>query len=176
MLFFVDLEENFLNSLEICNRRIHLQRLKELECVAFWQEKLLRVAVKFWPQDAGKDVESFANRSFVNKQNRFHTTREFQLLYKRGRRVVSDYIKVFCLLNSNSVAKVGVVVSKKTGKAVERNRFKRRVRAYFSSRLLDLTNLSFVVLSRNHEATTLPYKVLEKQLDKAIFRIKQSFQ
>lgn len=54
---------------------------------------------------------------------------DFQKLFKRGKRVFSPYITL--LYYPSKTLSMGVAVSKKYGKAVQRNRIKRLARAAF---------------------------------------------
>jgi ribonuclease P protein component len=60
------------------------------------------------------------------------STREFQSVYKNHAKFSGNLF--ICLINENSSAEelaIGIVVSKKVGKAVCRNKIKRRIRSFF---------------------------------------------
>jgi ribonuclease P protein component len=65
-------------------------------------------------------------------------SREFRLVYERGRRYSSPYFNVFVLRTGSLEPRLGLTVTKKIGDAVVRNRCKRRlreiVRHYFNER------------------------------------------
>jgi ribonuclease P protein component len=57
---------------------------------------------------------------------------DFQRVYRKGRRFEGSFITVFVLLNREPHHRLGVTASKKAlGKAVDRNRAKRLLRASF---------------------------------------------
>ena len=64
------------------------------------------------------------------KYLRIKKNADFQKLFRRGKKVFSPYITLL-YFPSHSL-KMGVAVSKKHGKAVERNRIKRLLRAAFA--------------------------------------------
>lgn len=53
---------------------------------------------------------------------------DYDLVIKRGRRLKTDYFDLVALPGQNTERKLGVVVSRKIGNAVTRNRVKRRIR------------------------------------------------
>jgi ribonuclease P protein component len=65
-------------------------------------------------------------------------SREFRLVYEKGRRYSSPYFNIFVLRTGSAEPRLGLTVTKKIGDAVVRNRCKRRlreiVRHYFNER------------------------------------------
>ena len=61
--------------------------------------------------------------------------REFQHVYKKGKSLANKYIVVFVLKNNRDFNRLGISASKKVGKAVVRNRQRRRLKEAF--RLLE---------------------------------------
>ena len=57
--------------------------------------------------------------------------REFVYAYKKGKKVVSDCIVFHYYRNRTNTTKLGITVSKTVGKAHDRNRAKRLIRAAF---------------------------------------------
>jgi len=55
-------------------------------------------------------------------------SREFRLVYEKGRRYSSPYFNIFVLRTGASEPRLGLTVTKKIGDAVVRNRCKRRLR------------------------------------------------
>ena len=56
---------------------------------------------------------------------------EFRRLYHKGKTAVTPYLVVYCLKTGRSVNRVGYTVSTKLGKAVVRNRARRRLREVY---------------------------------------------
>lgn len=71
------------------------------------------------------------NNSYT-KDSRLKSFRQFQQVLERGKGIRGKYIVVYSHLTPNSpFTKFGIIASKKYGKAVERNRFKRIAREAF---------------------------------------------
>jgi len=56
---------------------------------------------------------------------------EFKRVYSGGKRVVGRYVLIHALPNSLGHPRLGITVTKKSGKAVVRNRWKRLIREAF---------------------------------------------
>ena len=56
---------------------------------------------------------------------------EFQRLYSKGKSAVSPYLVVYVRKTKRSVNRIGITVSTKLGKAVVRNRVRRRLREIY---------------------------------------------
>ena len=56
---------------------------------------------------------------------------EFKRLYNKGRSAVTPFLVVYCLKNRSGSDRVGFTVSVKLGKAVVRNRIRRRLREIY---------------------------------------------
>ncbi|MBI4482492.1 MAG: ribonuclease P protein component [Acidobacteria bacterium] len=65
------------------------------------------------------------------KAERLRRRSEFERVYARGRKVVAPHLVLFALENSLLHSRLGITVTRKVGSAVERNRFKRRLREIF---------------------------------------------
>ena len=57
--------------------------------------------------------------------------REFRRIYRKGRSVVSPCMVVYCQRNCAGRSRLGVTVSTKLGKAVVRNKVRRRLREIY---------------------------------------------
>lgn len=62
------------------------------------------------------------------RRQRLCLRREFQRVYREGKRIRSAYLTLYFFPNSLPYARFGFTVTKKVGKAVERNQVKRRLR------------------------------------------------
>lgn len=75
-------------------------------------------------------------------KHRLRCTREFQRVYKRGKRYEGSLITAFVLPNGVAYHRLGITASKKAlGKAHERNRAKRLLRETFRMAIPPLNNL-----------------------------------
>ena len=70
-------------------------------------------------------------RNTFTKADRLLKSEEYRILSKRGKRLYSDYLIFVYRKNQFSRSRLGITVSKKVGKAVNRNRIKRIIREYF---------------------------------------------
>ena len=86
---------------------------------------------------------------------------EFHRLYSKGRSAVTPYLVVYARATRRPGNRVGITVSTKLGKAVKRNRVRRRLREIYrlnESRFVPGTELVIVARGR---AVTAAYRQLE---------------
>jgi ribonuclease P protein component len=93
------------------------------------------------PQEA--DAVPLLNTGFrLPKDNRLRRPREFQLVYKHGKRLHGDYVTLFLIPNDAGVQRIGITASRKgIGNAVARNRAKRLLREAFRLSTVQLGEL-----------------------------------
>lgn len=86
---------------------------------------------------------------------------EFRLVYKTGKSVANRRLAVYLTENNLGVNRVGITVSRKVGKAVVRNRIRRRIkealRLIFVDQVMNgfyfsRNNFDFVIVARNSAA------------------------
>ena len=82
----------------------------------------------------------------MERRYRLKKNRAFQYVYRRGHSVACRNLVM--LLAPGRELKVGFSVSKKTGKAVTRNRIKRRLRECFRPYLGDVKTGLYVIVAR----------------------------
>ena len=56
---------------------------------------------------------------------------EFRRLYSRGKSAATPLLVVYCLKNGHNYNQIGITVTKKLGKAVQRNRVRRRLKEIY---------------------------------------------
>ena len=104
------------------------------------------------------------------KEYRMRTTRDYNKVYKYGKKIPSRYILVFVLKSGQNISRFGFVTSKKVGNAVTRNKIKRRLRAVVQKNLPRLhQGYDLIIIARN-SARHASAEQLEKDLMKAMQR------
>lgn len=88
---------------------------------------------------------------------------EFRRLYSRGKSAGAGRMMVFCRKNRSKTNRVGITVSTKLGKAVQRNRIRRRFREIYrlnESRFKPGYDIVIVARFKSKEA---PFDLLESE-------------
>ncbi len=89
-----------------------------------------------------------------SKENRILKNREYQTMYADSSKWVSTSFVVLGRITENLVPRLGVVVSKKIGGAVTRNRIKRLCREAFRNNKGLYPSLDVVLIARRGVANT----------------------
>ena len=92
---------------------------------------------------------------------------EFRRLYKKGKSAVTPYLVLYVRQTGRDTNRIGVTVSNKIGKAVVRNKIRRRLREIYRLRedkLCRGTDLVIVARGKSAQAT---YAQLERAFEKA---------
>jgi len=103
------------------------------------------------------------------QSDRLRRSVEFQRVIRRGRRVAGTAFVVIVSQRTNRssqepASRLGITVSRKVGRAVVRNRVKRRIREWFRTRREMLgAGLDWVVIGRS-AAATLGREAVEAEL------------
>ena len=90
----------------------------------------------------------------MQKVYRLRRRSSFDYVYKRGKSYSDVNLVLLCLDGKLPLPKVGFVVGKKVGKAVVRNKVKRRLREIFRALLPDVKrHTSYVVVARSNSSS-----------------------
>ena len=93
---------------------------------------------------------------------------EFRRIYRKGKSVVTPYLVLYCQRNRQGKTRLGVTVSTKLGKAVVRNRVRRRLREIWRLALPDMEQGWDIVLVARIRAVNAPYSKIEKAYRRAL--------
>lgn len=110
----------------------------------------------------------------LKRRFRLSDNKEFQFVYKNGFRAKGSFGMLVGLKNKGNF-NFGIVVGKKIGNAVERNRMKRQVRSIFESFVPSLENSKisfvFVTFKKSEDFQSLKTEVTQLK-DKILMNIK----
>ena len=90
--------------------------------------------------------------------------REFMFLYKKGKSYCADCLVIYVRKNKNRGLRLGITVTKKIGKAVVRNRIRRRIRESFSANLNEISPCCDVIIVARSKAAESSYAELNSAL------------
>ena len=99
------------------------------------------------------------NRNYSLKKNK-----EFNYVYRRGKSVANRYLVLVFVKRKTNVLKVGFSVSKKIGKAVIRNKIKRRLNEAFRLMMDDVKPNTLMVFIARPGITELDFKAVQKNV------------
>jgi len=98
----------------------------------------------------------------LKKKYRINTKKEYDYIYKNGKRIQSRYIIVFVTPNNLEYSRFGFVTSKKVGNAVIRNRAKRQSRAIIERNWAQFTVGNDYVIIARYNIKDAVFALLEK--------------
>ena len=93
---------------------------------------------------------------------------EFRRIYNKGKSAVTPFMVVYCRPNRLGHNRLGVTVSVKLGKAVVRNRARRRLRELFRLAQPGMKQGYDVILVARSRCATAPYKKLSAAFYRAL--------
>ena len=103
--------------------------------------------------------------------HRLSTSKEFDNVFKKGKKFEGKHFRIYCEKNSQGLARLGIVVSKKRqGNAVKRNRIKRLIREVFRQNKALFNSQDTVVIALN-ESHTLDYKSTQKEIRQSLLKL-----
>lgn len=100
---------------------------------------------------------------------RLRKRHEFERAYQQGRRVrMTTFTLYACPRTDNQPTRIGIVVGRRLGTHVRRNRAKRRLRAACRARLSQLRAGYDLVLVAHEPVLTAPFVQIERELTDAL--------
>lgn len=87
---------------------------------------------------------------------------EFRRIYRKGKSVVTPYLVLYCQKNRQGKTRLGVTVSTKLGKAVVRNRVRRRLREIWRLHLPEMEKGWDIVLVARGRSVNGSYQKMDK--------------
>lgn len=90
--------------------------------------------------------------------------KDFRLIYKRGRSSVSPLLAMYVRKNKKTSNRVGITVSTKVGKAVVRNRVRRRIREAYRINEAGFTAGRDIIIVARVRAARASFRDIEKNL------------
>ena len=99
------------------------------------------------------------------KQNRLLCRREYLATTRNTKRHITRYFLVFIRPNRRGRPRLGIIVSKKVGKAVRRNHIKRRIREFFRLHKPWLPPSTDIVIIAKKDIPDITYKMACQDLE-----------
>lgn len=96
------------------------------------------------------------------KEYRINSSRDYNNIYKNGKKVSGRYIIVYILDNECGFNRYGVVTSKKIGNAVVRNKVKRQLRSIIKGNFDNVKTSHDIVIVGRYKISGVKYDLLNK--------------
>ncbi len=100
----------------------------------------------------------------LGKEERIRRRSDYARIWREGKRRQTEHFLVSLMPNSLPFPRLGIVVSKRVGQAVERNRLKRRIREFFRLHKEAFPGSSDVVITAKRGAATASYWQISSEL------------
>jgi len=118
-----------------------------------------------------KGNEASKSRFTFPKSARLLRRKDFQRVYEQGFRVVTAYFTAFCARSEPTAAsRVGLAAARTLGKAVRRNRIKRRLREAVRLQRWRLPEGWDIVIQAREGAADAPFAELMKAVERLFAR------
>lgn len=108
----------------------------------------------------------------MDKRYRLRKNRDFQYTYKRGRSIGHPLLVVIFRKTNKDTTRIGFSITKKYGKAVQRNRTKRQLREIIGSRIGMVKQGYDIVFAVRKEEKEAHYKDLDDAVNTLLKRAK----
>lgn len=108
-----------------------------------------------------------------SKAERLRKRKEFLGVYERGDKIQSTYFVLYMLENGRPHHRLGITASRKIGRAVVRNRIKRRLREIFRTNKQAVFPHCDLVVNAKRSAARARNQQIQEDILKGILRWKQ---
>ena len=103
-------------------------------------------------------------KEYFNREQRLRNSKQFDHAYQSGLRVQTHFFVLYGTLNQKDFHRLGTTVSRKIGKAVVRNRIKRRIREIFRRYISKDIPAMDLVLNAKKAIGDCTFDVLKQEL------------
>jgi len=104
----------------------------------------------------------------LGPEQRIRKKKDFLWLYKNGNRYKGKYFNLIYLFNESHFSRMAVIVNKKIGNAVKRNKVKRWIRALFRRNKDLLKNSLDIIIIAKKEIIEASWSILQREYSVAI--------
>ncbi len=106
-------------------------------------------------------IQTLSGGRWLDKKYRLRKNRDFQYAYKKGRSLGHPLLVVIYRRTNQSTVRIGFSITKKFGKAVQRNRIKRRLREIIGSCIHQIKQGYDIIFVVRKEAKEASYQDLD---------------
>lgn len=99
----------------------------------------------------------------MEKQFSLRKNEDFKRVYKKARHFYNRDFTILVKNNSVNGPRIGFSISKKVGKAYQRNKLKRRLRSIVYNNYRNINNVDIIIIPKKH-TIDLTYDLLESSL------------
>lgn len=100
----------------------------------------------------------------MKTENRLKKRKQFNWIFKNGKSVYSKDLVLVYTQSKTKACKVGFSVTKKVGKAVVRNKVKRRLKAIVSKHMATISNNFMMIFVAKPSIVDVPFLEVESQV------------
>ncbi len=114
----------------------------------------------------------FGNQDALNRSYSLKKNKSFRYVYRRGKNIVHDSLSICYVMKKTPGLNVGFSVSKKIGKAVVRNRVKRRMKEAFRQYLDDIKPNALIIIVARPGIEEKDFTGVKKNIERILQKAK----